>query len=269
MDLGFVFSNICVLLFVVLFTGGDEASCPCPAIPPKNLTKTPPKECFKINAKYRYSCIEGYVRRVGTSGLTRCQQTTDGAAKWSISSLECIRDPKLPPVITTTTTTTKEPVKSDSTIPQLTSIKKPETTFSQGCRRGAAFARCARGSRFGVGGRFWCGADPVGVRHGCNRDPIGVHRGSNRDPIRVQRGCRIGWSPYVQLQSSSLPSSLFLERPGQQHKPTSQLQTDLPMQQLLPSPLFHWCLSVLPWWLESCSIEGCLGRVSRCKQKRK
>ncbi|KAM9328665.1 uncharacterized protein KZ484_020060 isoform 4-T4 [Pholidichthys leucotaenia] len=133
MDLGFVFSNICVLLFVVLFTGGDEASCPCPAIPPKNLTKTPPKECFKINAKYRYSCIEGYVRRVGTSGLTRCQQTTDGAAKWSISSLECIRDPKLPPIIITTTTTTirtttKEPVKSDSTIPQLTSIKKPETS---------------------------------------------------------------------------------------------------------------------------------------------
>ncbi|KAM9328837.1 uncharacterized protein KZ484_020193 isoform 5-T5 [Pholidichthys leucotaenia] len=133
MDLGFVFSNICVLLFVVLFTGGDEASCPCPAIPPKNLTKTPPKECFKITARYRYTCIEGYVRKAGTSDLTRCQQTTDGAAKWSISSLECIRDPKLPPIITTTTTTTtirtttKEPVKSDSTIPQLTSTKKPET----------------------------------------------------------------------------------------------------------------------------------------------
>ncbi|KAM9328835.1 uncharacterized protein KZ484_020193 isoform 3-T3 [Pholidichthys leucotaenia] len=138
MDLGFVFSNICVLLFVVLFTGGDEASCPCPAIPPKNLTKTPPKECFKITARYRYTCIEGYVRKAGTSDLTRCQQTTDGAAKWSISSLECIRDPKLPPIITTTTTTTtirtttKEPVKSDSTIPQLTSTKKPETTTSTG-----------------------------------------------------------------------------------------------------------------------------------------
>ncbi|KAM9328836.1 uncharacterized protein KZ484_020193 isoform 4-T4 [Pholidichthys leucotaenia] len=139
MDLGFVFSNICVLLFVVLFTGGDEASCPCPAIPPKNLTKTPPKECFKITARYRYTCIEGYVRKAGTSDLTRCQQTTDGAAKWSISSLECIptsTGTPTPMSLSTLGPTAGEPDKTQPTaynenkiLPTVTPTLKDDSTL--------------------------------------------------------------------------------------------------------------------------------------------
>ncbi|XP_068163246.1 interleukin-15 receptor subunit alpha isoform X2 [Antennarius striatus] len=70
----------------------DELNTSCPEIPTMSLTETPPRTCFQINATFRYMCIKGYLRKAGTSGLTRCR-VNDRVSQWTPVSLQCIRDP--------------------------------------------------------------------------------------------------------------------------------------------------------------------------------
>ncbi|XP_074482307.1 interleukin-15 receptor subunit alpha isoform X8 [Sebastes fasciatus] len=72
-----------------------KTSCPCPKIPSWPETKTPPEKCSKINATFRYTCKEGYVRTAGTSNLIKCNET--GGPHWSSPSLKCKLDPNRTP----------------------------------------------------------------------------------------------------------------------------------------------------------------------------
>ncbi|XP_009881329.1 PREDICTED: interleukin-15 receptor subunit alpha [Charadrius vociferus] len=52
-----------------------------------------------LNARLRYTCNPGYKRKAGTSSLIQCI-LHDGASKpdWTHTTLQCIRDPALPPL---------------------------------------------------------------------------------------------------------------------------------------------------------------------------
>ncbi|XP_078099225.1 interleukin-15 receptor subunit alpha isoform X4 [Sander vitreus] len=107
MDLGSSLFSVVYLLGAALCSNGD-ISCPCPNIPPFELTEPPLETCFRINSTFRYKCIGGYVRKVGTSNLIKC--ILDGVSpKWSTPTLVCIADPKRtttqPPKSTVTTGT--------------------------------------------------------------------------------------------------------------------------------------------------------------------
>lgn len=80
--------QIRIFLFLFLFLNTDE--CPCPEIPPVNLTETPPTDCFQIGEKFRYECKAGYVREAGTSSLIRCIQMSN-AVEWTRRYLKCKR----------------------------------------------------------------------------------------------------------------------------------------------------------------------------------
>ncbi|XP_030295477.1 interleukin-15 receptor subunit alpha isoform X9 [Sparus aurata] len=100
MDLGFLVFSVFVMMISPLgdvrCSAGDAIDCPCPAIPPVDLTQPPPETCFKIDSRFRYSCTEGYVRKAGTSNLIKCQNTdTGGVAKWTVPTLQCIPDPNI------------------------------------------------------------------------------------------------------------------------------------------------------------------------------
>uniref|UniRef100_A0A3Q0RDN5 Sushi domain-containing protein n=1 Tax=Amphilophus citrinellus TaxID=61819 RepID=A0A3Q0RDN5_AMPCI len=71
------------------FSLTDENGCPCPEIPERNLTKPPTQTCFQIGSRFRYQCIDGYVRKSGTSNLIKCE-ATGGAPQWTEPTLECI-----------------------------------------------------------------------------------------------------------------------------------------------------------------------------------
>ncbi|XP_072233804.1 interleukin-15 receptor subunit alpha isoform X1 [Leuresthes tenuis] len=84
------------------------APCPCPHIPERPLTIPPPQVCHHINSSFRYTCIEHYVRKAGTSNLIKCMNS-NGSVVWTTFKLECIPDPKIttnPPNSTAETSTT-------------------------------------------------------------------------------------------------------------------------------------------------------------------
>uniref|UniRef100_A0A3Q0RDL9 Sushi domain-containing protein n=1 Tax=Amphilophus citrinellus TaxID=61819 RepID=A0A3Q0RDL9_AMPCI len=90
MDLFSLSLSVCVLM--VFLPGAARFSrngCPCPEIPERNLTKPPTQTCFQIGSRFRYQCIDGYVRKSGTSNLIKCE-ATGGAPQWTEPTLECI-----------------------------------------------------------------------------------------------------------------------------------------------------------------------------------
>ncbi|CAL1568721.1 unnamed protein product [Knipowitschia caucasica] len=96
------------LIFLVVYlllgyscSSGTATICPCGEIPQWNQTKPSTTNCSKVNYVFRYTCIDGYVRKAGTSNLIRC--TTE--MKWSSPSLKCIENPMDPPKRTTSPTT--------------------------------------------------------------------------------------------------------------------------------------------------------------------
>ncbi|XP_055087628.1 interleukin-15 receptor subunit alpha isoform X2 [Periophthalmus magnuspinnatus] len=93
------FIGVYLLLWYMCYSA--DHSCPCAdiPIPPHNLTKPPVWNCSNSNS-FRYTCIDGYVRKVGTSNLIRCVDN-----KWTQPKLECIDDPKKARPKTTTSPT--------------------------------------------------------------------------------------------------------------------------------------------------------------------
>ncbi|KAK5849101.1 hypothetical protein PBY51_008770 [Eleginops maclovinus] len=111
----------CLTVLCLLGAAGistsDDLPCPCPKIPEKPKTE-PSLECFAINSRFRYKCIEGYVRKSGTSNLITCKQDDGGSPQWSLDAkFQCIVDPKRttpPPQSTSTSGPTDIP--HDSTV---------------------------------------------------------------------------------------------------------------------------------------------------------
>ncbi|KAK7130239.1 hypothetical protein R3I93_019766 [Phoxinus phoxinus] len=64
---------------------------------------------YTVNTKMRIQCAEGYARKAGTSNLISCKDN-NGNISWHTTNLplECIPDPKNPPVRRETTTSTTE-----------------------------------------------------------------------------------------------------------------------------------------------------------------
>ncbi|KAM7377974.1 hypothetical protein PAMA_013063 [Pampus argenteus] len=108
--------SVCVkmvcLLGAACFSTSDV--CPCPEVPTHPLTKPPPQKCYQIGDSLRYDCIDGYVRKAGTSNLIKCKRNSPGAAEWTKRMLSCIPDPKRtttqPPNTTVTTPSTSQQI---------------------------------------------------------------------------------------------------------------------------------------------------------------
>uniref|UniRef100_A0A667WWG4 Sushi domain-containing protein n=1 Tax=Myripristis murdjan TaxID=586833 RepID=A0A667WWG4_9TELE len=69
----------CLLLFL-----SSECQCSCSDLPHIPLTEPPPDDCCQNNL-YRYKCVDGYIRKPGTSTLAKCIES-----KWDVS-FACIR----------------------------------------------------------------------------------------------------------------------------------------------------------------------------------
>ncbi|XP_028256580.1 interleukin-15 receptor subunit alpha isoform X6 [Parambassis ranga] len=109
MAMGSLRLSVCVMMHLLLGaskpSSGDQNHCPCPKIPQRVLTKPPPETCYEVNSPYRYECLDGYVRKVGTSNLLKCRRDEDKPSYWTSPTLECIPDPRIvttqPPTSTT------------------------------------------------------------------------------------------------------------------------------------------------------------------------
>lgn len=85
---GYLFLIVWFYLKKIIFIIFTDNSCPCPEIPKLNLTNLPQQGCFKIDDRFRYKCMDGYLRKAGTSTLIKCKNP---GAQWSKPSLVCIR----------------------------------------------------------------------------------------------------------------------------------------------------------------------------------
>ncbi|XP_043092384.1 interleukin-15 receptor subunit alpha isoform X2 [Puntigrus tetrazona] len=91
-----------------------------------------------LGARVRIQCVEGYLRKAGTSNLIRCVMQPNGSAAWhSDLPLKCIRDPRIthattsdPKIVTTTdpphvtTTETQSPRQQFTLCTTETTAKK-------------------------------------------------------------------------------------------------------------------------------------------------
>ncbi|KAG7497640.1 hypothetical protein JOB18_041163 [Solea senegalensis] len=107
---------VCVLticfLGVAHSSNDDKVKCPCSEIRHIPLTKPPPKTC--LETMFRYTCVDGYLRQVGTSNLIKCKRN-NGTPQWTPPALQCIPDPRI-----TTTHLPETTVASFSTAPHTT-----------------------------------------------------------------------------------------------------------------------------------------------------
>ncbi|XP_034433558.1 interleukin-15 receptor subunit alpha [Hippoglossus hippoglossus] len=97
---------IVCLLGAARCSSADKSSCSCSEIPVLPLTDPPPENCSRDS--FRYTCIDGYLRKAGTSNLIKCSGS-NSAAKWTTATLRCIPDPRR-----TTTRPPKSPVTTAS-----------------------------------------------------------------------------------------------------------------------------------------------------------
>ncbi|XP_040885752.1 interleukin-15 receptor subunit alpha isoform X2 [Toxotes jaculatrix] len=118
---------VCLLGAARCSNGGD-ITCPCREISPLPLTEPPPQDC--LHSRFRYTCLDGYLRKVGTSNLIKCTQQKIGGPKWSTPTLVCIADPKR------TTTPTPERTVATSSIPN--TIKSASTSASEATETNSA-----------------------------------------------------------------------------------------------------------------------------------
>ncbi|XP_063357094.1 interleukin-15 receptor subunit alpha isoform X2 [Pelmatolapia mariae] len=100
--------SVCVMIVCWPQLSSSDNSCPCPEIPKLNLTNLPQQGCYNptIRAHFRYKCKDGYLRKVGTSNLIKCEDSGTGL-QWSKTKPElvCIPDPRI---------TTTQPAKATS-----------------------------------------------------------------------------------------------------------------------------------------------------------
>ncbi|XP_040005116.1 interleukin-15 receptor subunit alpha [Xiphias gladius] len=140
MDLCSLSFSVCVMIVCLLgaahCSNSDNSNCPCSEIAPIPLTKPPPETCFK--STFRYTCEDGYVRKVGTSSLIKCKQN-NGVLQWTKPSLNCIPDPKR----TTTQPPESTVTKGVTDIPQdfnITTTITPASTSLQLTQSGSISA---------------------------------------------------------------------------------------------------------------------------------
>ncbi|KAG8005795.1 hypothetical protein GBF38_001785 [Nibea albiflora] len=99
--------SLCVCVMMLCLLGAarcsvaGEKKCKCQEIPQFPLTKDPSSSCTEPTIHFRYMCIEGYLRKAGTSNRITCDPVN---GTWTTPSLECIPDPKRPPPPSTTVT---------------------------------------------------------------------------------------------------------------------------------------------------------------------
>ncbi|XP_037552146.1 interleukin-15 receptor subunit alpha [Nematolebias whitei] len=90
MDLGRFLVRVLMLCLIGTTSPSSDGSCSCSEIPKMALTNPPEETCNGTANKFRYVCVQGYVRKAGTSNLLKCQ-----SGQWASSpDLSCIPDPK-------------------------------------------------------------------------------------------------------------------------------------------------------------------------------
>ncbi|XP_070977070.1 interleukin-15 receptor subunit alpha-like isoform X3 [Oncorhynchus clarkii lewisi] len=76
----------------------------CPPLSHWKLTKPlNTREIYQENESLRYQCVDGYVRKAGTSNLIKCKRIGQ-VLQWTLPTLICIPDPSIPTTIEPSTT---------------------------------------------------------------------------------------------------------------------------------------------------------------------
>ncbi|XP_029521823.1 interleukin-15 receptor subunit alpha-like isoform X3 [Oncorhynchus nerka] len=80
----------------------------CPPLSHWKLTKPlNTRDSYQENESLRYQCVDGYVRKAGTSNLTKCKRIGQ-VLQWTLPTLICIPDPSIPTTIEHSVTETQE-----------------------------------------------------------------------------------------------------------------------------------------------------------------
>ncbi|KAK9976104.1 hypothetical protein ABG768_021310 [Culter alburnus] len=136
-----------VLLILIFMTAANQhnfarASGFCG--PPQINYTVPVHETYPINKTIRLQCVEGYVRKAGTSNLIRCTEK-HGKLLWDyILNFECIPDPRKPNV-PKTDTTTPHVTKTETQMPHFTSSTTESTEIKISTVLGTSMPTTATG----------------------------------------------------------------------------------------------------------------------------
>ncbi|XP_048010332.1 interleukin-15 receptor subunit alpha isoform X2 [Megalobrama amblycephala] len=135
-----------VLLILIFMTAANQhnfarASGFCG--PPQIAYTVPVHETYPINKIIRLQCVEGYVRKAGTSNQIRCTEK-DGEKFWEyILNFECIPDPRKPNVPKTDPTTPH--VTKKTQMPHFTSSTTESTDIKISTVLGTSMPTTATG----------------------------------------------------------------------------------------------------------------------------